>query len=408
MTKAIPAKKAPPVLAWLAPLALCVAAFGSPATRPATQPALLAHVDHRMELMSIIFQLAGNTEYGSAIRSPYAKAVETHFAPFRDYPAVQTARRLGQKRGVSYDAVASLAIHVSDAVGLGERIPFDHADCRLESRWQPAEARDFLEKARAFVKDTGFEAFMAGHEAYFAAAAGHMNELLARVNCLAWFDSFFGPRPDARYEVIVGLLTNGGNYGCSVRLADGSEEITPVIGVWRADRGGVPQFRRDVVPILVHEFCHSYSNRLVDRHARQMEPAARRIFATCEQVMSQQAYGHWETLLYESMVRACVVRYVRASEGQASARAEIRRQYGRGFEWVGELSELLEEYEKNRDRYPTLEAFMPKVIAFFEEYAPKAETRHPITPKRSWWPLRALSSTSRPAPGPAPTSAVDQ
>lgn len=350
-------------------------------TRPATQPALLAHVDHRMELMSIIFRLAGNPEYNRAAKSPYSDAVEKHFAPFQNHPAVVLAAKLRNTRSVSFDAVADMAVHVTDAVRLRERVPFDHPNCKLDSRWGPKAAREFLERARSFVKDTGFENFMTGQEIYFTAAGIRMNELLTRRGYLDWFDSFFGPRENAQYEVIVGLLAGGSNYGCSVRLADGSEHISPVIGVWHIDRHGLPKFPHEVVPTLIHEFCHPYVNPVVHKYAHHMETAGRRLHATCVQTMRDQAYGTWDTVLCESVVRACVVRYVRTVEGLAPAQAEIRRQHERGFEWVGDLSKLLETYEHHRDQYPNLEAFMPRIVAFFDDYAKKAEAQAARRPK---------------------------
>jgi hypothetical protein len=37
--------------------------------------------------------------------------------------------------------------------------------------------------------------------------------------------------------------------------------------------------------------------------------------------------------------------------------------------WIQELSDLLGDYEAHRDRYPTLEAFAPRLVAFFHDYA---------------------------------------
>ena len=43
----------------------------------------------------------------------------------------------------------------------------------------------------------------------------------------------------------------------------------------------------------------------------------------------------------------------------------------RSFSWTPQLSELLEEYEATRKRHKTLEAFMPRIVAFFDDYAPE-------------------------------------
>lgn len=334
----------------------------------------MAAVDPRIELMSVIFRLAGNPEYNMPVsRSPYSDAVGEHFGKFRDHPAVTMARRLRGSRGVSYDAVMDMAIHVEDAVNLKERVPFDNPACTLDSRWRPDEARDFLKAARAFARETGFAGFMRKHQDLHGAAAARMSELLKQRNYIGWFDSYFGARPDATFRVIVGMLEGGGNYGVSLQLLDGREEITPVIGVWKFDDEGVPILTDEMIPTLVHELCHAYTNQLVDKHVEKMAASARKIYATKAQAMRDQAYANWQTMLRESMVRACVVRYLNAADGPLKAGAEIEEQQGRGFEWMGELTMLLEQYEKGRDRYPDMDAFMPRVAAFFDNYAKKAE-----------------------------------
>ena len=56
---------------------------------------LEARVDPRVELMSLIFRLAGNNEYNQPLsKSPYSKEVDDHFGKFRDHKAVKFAQQL--------------------------------------------------------------------------------------------------------------------------------------------------------------------------------------------------------------------------------------------------------------------------------------------------------------------------
>jgi hypothetical protein len=329
-----------------------------------------ARVDARVELMSLVFRLAGAEEYCQpGARSPYSDEADAHFAAFKDHDVVRAAQEARRRRGVGFDAVMSLALHLRDTETLELRVPMDFDQSRLDKRWTEPMVIDFLEKARAFVEASGFNAFIASHEALFDAAAQAMTDRLREQDYVGWFDGYFGARPGARFEVIVGMLNGPGNYGMSIRLPDGSEEISPVIGAGGFDGGGVPRFPGGVSPLLIHEFCHPYTNPLVDRFAAELAAPGARIYAHCRRVMSKQAYGSWRTMLYESLVRACVVRCIASMEGKRAAKKEILRQHGRGFKWTGALCGVLEEYEENRDQYPDLGAFMPEVVAFFDEYA---------------------------------------
>ena len=104
--------------------------------------------------------------------------------------------------------------------------------------------------------------------------------------------------------------------------------------------------------------------------------------------MRAQAYGTWKTMFYESLVRACQVRYARRYGGVSAARRATRYQEARGFAWTGKLADLLGEYEANRNKYPTLEAFAPRLVAFFDEYCKRKKlTKQEAREKRIWWAM---------------------
>lgn len=342
------------------------------ASRPASRPAIRAVVDPRVELMSIIFRLAGNPEYNTPnSQSVYADEVKKHFSRYRNHPVVLAAQRLRARRGVSYDAVMSMAVHLSDTVDLEERVPFDRPRdvIMLDPRWETEEAREFLKQARLFVDHARFAAFLEQHRDFYASAAARLDAALGNRDLRQWFDSYFGTTAEVQLRPVVGLLNGGGCYGPSFRPAAGPVEMYSIIGAYMFDRQGLPEFDADVALTAVHEFAHSYANPLVDKHLAEMLDAGQRIFNTCEDQMRRQAYGNASTLLRESMVRACTVRYVADAMGKAAAATAARREADRGFTWVGDLSRLLEEYEDHRDRYPTLEALMPRVVDFFSRYA---------------------------------------
>ncbi len=333
-------------------------------------PKLEARVDSRVELLSLLFRLAGNPEYNQPqSKSPYSQEVDEHFDKFRTHPVVALAKKLREDRGVSFDAVMGLAVHLEDTEKLEPRMPLDPRPANLDPRWPATDVREFLEQARTFVRETGFNEFFGQHRKLYAAAAERMTEKLSERDYVGWFDQFFGKRPAATFYVIIGMLNGPCNYGLSIRLADGREEITPIIGAAKFDTDGIPVFGAGDVPTIVHEFCHSYTNPLADRFADELQPAAERIFKHCAAAMRDQAYGTWQTMMRESLVRACVVRYLQTTEGAGAARQEIQDNHERGFKWVGKLAETLGSYEAQRQRYPSVEAFMPRVVEFFDAYA---------------------------------------
>ncbi|WP_428938772.1 DUF4932 domain-containing protein [Fontivita pretiosa] len=337
-------------------------------TQSATRRSVLdIAVDPRVELTCIIFQLAGNPEYSQPRVPAYAKDVQAHFASFKDHELVRLARRLRSSRGVGFDAPMSLAVHLKDIQSLDGVVPLDPLPAQVDKRWRPEDVRQFQQLARRFVAESKFEDFLAAHRDLYDQSAARMRRTIEEHANLAWFDQFFGERPAARFHLVIGLLNGPSNYGVRT-VVGGGEELYCILGAWTCDARGIPQFSAEIVPTVVHEFNHSYVNPLVEKYLPEMRAAGQTLFERNERLMRRQAYASGQTVLAESLVRACVVRYRYANEGTAAGVAEVLRQQALGFAWTGELSALLADYEQNRHAYPALEQFMPRVVRFFNDY----------------------------------------
>jgi hypothetical protein len=326
-------------------------------------------VDPRVELMGVIFHLAGNPEYNKCRSKIYLKNLNEYFVGPRDHPAVKMAAKLRKTRGVSYDAVMCIAVHIEDVNSCREIVPFEPRPETLDGRWRIDETREFLEKCRNFVKATDFNAFLAMNKSQYDTATARLQQLIDTEADLAWFDEFFGPRDDVDFNLIISILNGPGNYGCRVIL-DGRTKIYSIIGAWRVDwlGWGNPTFSPGVISTVVHEFSHSYCNPLVEKYMKGFEPFGEKYFPRVGKKMKSQAYGNWQTMMRESLVRVCEVRYAMANGGKERARQAANYNIGRGFHWTKELSELLDLYEKQRDKYRTLEDFMPEIVKFFQNY----------------------------------------
>jgi len=327
-------------------------------------------VDLRVELMSIIFRLAGNPEYSEAKVPAYTQSIEAHFSSVRNHEAVRLARELRQTDGVTNDAVMSLAIHVKDAFSLKERVDFDSPGLALARSWKVPEARKFLDAARRFVIDSRFRDFARSQQPLYDLTDARLRALVEKRASLSWFDRFFGVTPGAPFVIAPGLGNGGGSYGVRFVSKKGPLEIWAIPGVNDVDAEGLPRFDEQMLPTLVHEFCHSYVNPIVDRYATKLDRSGPRIYDPVKDAMNRQAYVGWKTMFYESLVRVSTARYLLAYGGEKAALPIIRDELAHSFLWTADLFDLLGEYERSRDRYPTFDSFMPRIVDYFDGLAP--------------------------------------
>jgi len=327
-------------------------------------------VDPRVELFSIVFRLAGSPEYSQCQVPAYAEAIDAYFEPYRGHEAVQLARRARETAGVGFDAVMHLAVRVKDVSSLEELIPLD-TDRTLDARWKRANPRPLLAALRRFVADTRFAAFLASQKPLYDLTDARAREQIDKEGDLAWYAHYFGEAAPGRFTVVPGPTNGGPSYGSSVIGPDGVRDIYAIPGVWELDAAMQPRFSRRWMDVVVHEFVHSFTNPLIDRFEKDLQPAGPAIIAPVREAMARQAYSQWQTVLRESLVRASTIRYIASHAGADAARTAIRDERNRSFFWVGDLAILLEQYENSRSRYPTLASFMPRVVEFFTGLAPR-------------------------------------
>lgn len=331
---------------------------------------LVPKVDERVELLSIVFHLAGNPEYNMSKITAYTRDIDRYFGPYKTLPAVKMAARLRKTNGVSFDAVMDMAVYLSPPPALKPLVKFTNEI--PEARWGQENATEFVTLLREFYRVSKFHAFFVAHRPLYRLAESRFAHELSNLD-LGWYRQFYGEAPSYRFNLILALNNGGGNYGVHVMFPGGREEVCAIIGAWTKDSEGRPTFppRKGYLGTIIHEFNHSFVNPAVDEHWKDFA-SAQQVFKPVAAQMRRMAYGSARTMVDESLVRAAVIQYF---ESHGSTVAEVHnrivREQSNGFFWMPELCDLLRAYESNRNRYPTFDSFMPRVGQFYGALATK-------------------------------------
>lgn len=330
-------------------------------------PALIPKVDERVELLSIVFRLAGNPEYSMSPLDSYTGDIDTYFAPYKNHPVVVLARKLAATNAIGFDTVMSMAVHLSPPPALRPLVTF--SDEVPGKRWGRSNAIKFANLLRDFCRDTHFEKFTAVHRPMYDLAEKRFTTTLQSVD-LNWFPHFYGEQPIEQFHVLLGMNNGGGNYGIKVRFSDGHQEAFAIVGCWTTDNAGNPVYPADAgyLSTVIHEFNHSFVNPVVERNWTKFK-SAEKVFVPVAEQMRKQAYGDARDMVDESLVRAAVIVYSKTNTDPHSLKLSIRREEANGFVWMGELYRLLERYQADRRLYPQFQDFMPVVAQFYDSLA---------------------------------------
>ncbi len=334
-------------------------------------------VDKRVELMSIVFRLAEAAEYSSTLFELYCDGIDKHFGAFKNHELIDYVKTIRSSNGISYDAVMSMAIHLDENLNLLTSV----TDYSLEKRWTAENASKFVSLLKKFYIDADFEKFYKDNADLYTEVSNRFLPVYENID-LKWYQSFYGREPKGKFIIVNGLGNGPGSYGPCIHYQNGNEDIYAIIGTWNVDSTALPVFKiENYLSTLIHEFNHSFVNYLTEKNKELFRENGEIIFATLESEMRSQAYGNWETMINEALVRAAVIKYMKDHNfSEQNLHQAIQNEVSRGFFWMKELVAELENYDKQRHLYQTLESYMPDLAESYKVYAETAlefESRKP-------------------------------
>lgn len=320
---------------------------------------LKGHVDECFELTSIVFRLAGASEYSKSDIPYYANDIDAYFAPYKKHKLIDFAKEIRNKYGVSYNAIASAAASLKIDKGkiiLNSDIDISKVKEIIDYRWTPETFKTFLSYLNDFYKKSKFKDFYSKHADLYRIAEQRLDERLTLID-VGWFESTFGKKLDNL--IVVASLTNGSsNYAFSI---PGKKGI--VIGS-ASDGEGMPFFSKNKTLTILHEFLHHYTNPLIYNYWGQIDSAAQTIYPHVEDAMKKNAYKSAKTMMVEWFDNLLVILYNLEHPIVADLNILIRNDQNKGFIWMERSIDFMPHFLENRDKYPTLDSFMPQVVNF--------------------------------------------
>jgi len=343
-------------------IAICIC----PALCQSAKPqSINVSVDPRIELLAAVQLLSGyGDKYGLITRHdfPYKQDVAEYFAPYKGHRVVKLFAEMSNQ-GFSFDAPPAAMLYLSDPPNLRQRVPFfDYIKKRAGGERQ---LNDFVQALRAFARETNFTAFFNAHKGTYRAIVLNAKKELKGADWIGSLEDYYGTK-QASYNIILVPLFHPGGFGPRLERTDGKYDIFNIGGPMDA-RDGWPVFgtKESFKQLAWHEFGHSFANLLGEKYDKELQKCSS-LFDPIEPKMREQAYGRWLTCVNEHVVRAVKIRLAVADQGKDGSEGLIDGERAKGFAYIKALCRKLEEYEKQRDKYPTFESFYPELVAVFK------------------------------------------
>lgn len=317
-------------------------------------------VDPRVELYHAVELIAG-IPLINHIELDYKQKIETNFAPYKNHPAFSFMQRHSRsgKLFTTIDEPMWFLLHLTNEFEWRQDVTYENAK------------NPYIDSLRVHLKDLSLRS---NYAKFFNTNADLYNVSLSTLAYnLPDFDEknrllkYCGVKNgrDIHFNVIINYL-GWGNFGPRIFKKQGAEFYAIIAPEKSAIR--IPTF--DVVNLynlLWHEFAHSFANPAVEKIESQFVPLEY-LWAPVKESMKAQAYHSWMSVIKEHMTEAIACRLAAEKFGEQYADLNfVRLQKGKRWIYLNPLLRALKEYEANRNIYPTLDDFMPKVVAALKD-----------------------------------------
>lgn len=338
---------------------------------------LIPKIDERVELISIAFMLSGMEELNDSLNPHYREAIYNHFSKFPRHKLIiyldsLWTRLKNDSIEFGYWDAPAIAIHLSQPPELKLLVPL--VDSANTDPWDNRSllTEELILLIREFYRDTDCESFFKSQKPYYEKIQNQYEKDGIKLN-KQWINEYYSVEPNEKYYAVIALCLRNGAY-LRVNYRNEVRDTYTIFGCTDFDKNGIPTtFNEQYFPLsMLHEYLHCFVNQLVEKYSGKLRQSAETILFNPKvfELMKNTFYGNWRYLLYESLVRACSIKYkMEHIEDKSLIEKDFKAQEKAGFFWMRELVELFEKYYSNRGKYPDMDTFMPVVVKYFSGLA---------------------------------------
>jgi hypothetical protein len=311
-------------------------------------------IDPRIEFFQILNLVGGNPAINTT-EMDYKLDIIRYFDKYKNHSAFNYLRNNYSKFFTSIDAPYSLLLSLNN--------DFTFREDLVDNNWiNKPDIENLLDVMRTFLIESDFVKFFNSQAEFYELV------LTNTIYTLSDFDEknriihYFGnENADDHHFVLILNFLGFGNFGKGIRTVKGEDHfaiVSPGSG-----NGVLPVFEKNQMLALIwHEFCHSFSNPLVDKYWKDFDSLFH-LYEPISESMKGQAYDNWHSVVYEHLVRAVTCRLGAIKYSEDFAQVNLNRiEIGQKFIYTIPIIESLKEYERSRDRYPALDGYIPTIL----------------------------------------------
>lgn len=328
--------------------------------------------DPRVELVSIIQYISDNSYGVTGALFPYRQRLYDAFWQHRSHPAVKMYEEMADQ-GFTLGLPPIFALYLNMDLEINENLQMP--DYLVEAGGGEENLRAFAEALQDFSQVTNFRQFFVDNGDYYQNNHRVMVTEIRNSRIPGDLSRYTGVEYNC-HVIFVPLYCGQRSYAY---LLD-NEQTPDLFVIYAPDlvRGPPQQWEsevKDEFKLDIEKFKnflrHNYSNYVLSSFPQDSWAAVEQYQELYEPIrvwMQRQSYLDWEASFKEHLNRAVIVKVTNMDNKKRGALYHTLYSQQRGFNYLNPLlDKLTQEYDNNREQYPTLESFLPRMMEVLQE-----------------------------------------
>lgn len=344
-------------------------------------PSVTAFVDEKQELSATVWILAGCEEYDRGVYPPYYRDIQRYFKDFKSHPVMEFIREMRDAPDtvyvVSYNSVpcAARLLYIEDGhVRVKEGIDIAEYFRTQDPRWTEENFLKYAALLDDFYVKSDYHRFFEKHSKLYREYADSLQAGMRRLIDPEWFQDVYGePLPDVSACVSPAYAWN--NYSGPDTLTQrllGYERTGyyPLIGV-----SSKPKYASNMNvkgQTTIHEISHSFTSPVLEQYEDELLEIGEAIYPYVAQELYRAGYDASAVCgeFFNSLMTNLYLKEVYPSVLRNSIKADLSH----GFAWMNEAVDFMDRFTDNRDRYRTIDDFMPEFMEYMRSVASRMDS----------------------------------
>ena len=286
---------------------------------------------------------------------PEAEEARNRFLPFKDHNAVKMTAEFYNKGW--YFGFINIALCITDfpEAEISNLASLEKLNIITKNR--PKEfIENYLSAVRDFYEKSGFEEFWKEKYDFYEELKADLDAKIKGIDIVNIIENFYGMKKHKYFIIpcpnIFDTATN------ALITSEGKEYAYYLQGPLVAEKG--PNYftpKTELVCTAFHEFGHTFINPMLNRK-RELVNKTSYLYQELKQRMYKEGYMNWYAVISENIIRATEVLLMKKAFDIKISEIVLNKYVRRGFTLVPILSEIITEYEENRNLYTNFEIFL--------------------------------------------------